>query len=241
MQQTIGMDKLKQKVKQYGDNITVLEEEIDIKLQMQYFKESKAVKRTLDQSKVLEEKDKLFDDGLSLEEKRMLLSKLASINQVEAFRTLEAYRKQPDKSLMEWSVLAYQESKMLLQSTLLDEPPLFISTGLGGKGTKLRYFVVFKVLTNKFFTDAQQQIITSELEYAFKHSNAELEDLRFFSYFATVTGLIPLEVGLKTFFSEIVKHCNELGNFVDPSLIITNARKLSFTEIEKAIDHQNRK
>lgn len=241
MQQRNGMDKLKQKIKQYGNNITVLEEEIDIKLQMQYFKESKAVKQTLDQSKVLKEKDKLFDDGLSLEEKRLLLSRLASVNQVEAFRTLEAYRKQPDKSLMEWSVLAYQESKMLLQSTLLDEPPLFISTGLGGKGTKLRYFIVFKSLANKFFTDAQQQIISGELEYAFKHSNAELEDLRFFSYFATITGLIPLEVGLKTFFAEIVQHCNELGHFVDPSLIITNARKLSFTEIEKAIDHQNRK
>lgn len=227
------------KIKHYGDNVAVLEEEIDLNVQMQYFKESKVVKRELDVSNVLNQKDKLFDDGMSMQDKRLLLSQLASVNQVEAFRTIEAYMKRPDKSLMEWSVLAYQESKMLLQSALLDKPPLFISTGLGGKGTMLRYFIVVKKRESGVFSELQQQIITNELQYRFNDARAEMEELNFYDYFVTVTGLIPLEVGLKSFLSIFVKNCNALGNFIDPSLIITNAKRLSVAEIERAIEGEN--
>lgn len=234
------MDKLewRERIKKYGDNISVLEEEIDLKLQMQYFEASKAVKLTLDKANVLRERHMLFADGISLEQKKLLLSKLASVNEVEAFRTLEAYSRHPDALLMEWSILAYQESKMLLQSSLLDKSPLYISTGLGGKGTKLRYFVVVKTLDSKCFTELQRQIVTNELKYAFNDSNAELEDISFYSNFVTITGLVPLKIGLKTLFSTFIRNSNELGNFVDPSIIITNTRKLSVTEIEQAIEMQ---
>ena len=235
------MESYKDKIKQYGNNILVLEEEIDLKLQMEYLKESAVAKKEINQDQVLKEKNKLFDDGMSLNEKRKLLTKLATINEVEAFRTLEAYRNKPDKSLMEWSVLAYQESKMLLQSTLMDKPPLFISTGLGGKGMKLRYFVVLKAQAKKYFTDFQQQIIIQELDYAFNKNKAELEDLRFFGYFATITALVPLEIGLKKFFADIVKSCNEMGDFVDARMLITNSGKPTLNQIKKAIDSSDKK
>ncbi|MBS2100045.1 hypothetical protein [Carboxylicivirga linearis] len=235
------MESYKEKIKQYGNNIMVLEEEIDLKLQTEYLKESAVVKKEIDQTQVLKDKNKLFDDGMSLNEKRKLLTKLASINEVEAFRTLEAYRNKPDKSLMEWSVLAYQESKMLLQSTLMDKPPLFISTGLGGKGMKLRYFVVIKAQAKKYFTDFQQQIIIQELDYAFNKNKAELEDLRFFGYFATITALVPLETGLKKLFADIIKSCNEMGDFVDTGMLITNSAKPTLNQIKKAIDSSNKK
>ncbi|MCU4166604.1 hypothetical protein [Carboxylicivirga caseinilyticus] len=230
------MKTYKEKIKQYGDNISVLEEEIDLKLQMEYLKESANVKKVLDAVQVLKDKNKLFDDGMSLSDKRILLSKLASVNEVEAFRTLELYKQKPDKSLMEWSVLAYQESKMLLESSLLDKPPLFISTGLGGKGTKLRYFIVIKSIKGKYFSDFQTQVILKEIEYSFKKEEAELEDIRFFGYFATLTVLIPLSVGLKTLLADVVQTCNEMGGFVDKRMLITNSRKLTLNQIKKAIE-----
>lgn len=239
MQQGRSLEKLEERLKAYGDNVTILEEEINLELQMQYFKESKAVKRDLDVSKVLINKDKLYDDDISFEEKRRLLSCLASVKEVEAFRTLEAYLKNPDKTLSEWSILAYQESKMLLQSSLVDQPPLFISTGLGGKGTKLRYFAVVRSKKCNSLTDLQQGIIKKELEYAFKNAEAELEDLAFHGHFAILTCLVPLKVGLKGLFSDIIHKCNELGGFLDTSLMISNSRKLKVTEVEDAIQNNS--
>ncbi len=240
MQNGNEFDKLREKIKEYSGNIAVLEEEIDLKLQMQYFKESKVVKQHLNQLQVMEDKDLLFENSFSVESKRLLLSQLASVNEVEAFRTLELYSKKPDASLIEWSILAFQESKMLLQSGFLDEPPLFISTGLGGKGMKLRYFIVVKAKEGQCFSEVQEQIITSEFEYAFGKDKAEIEELKFYGYIATVCALIPLEVGLKKLFQSVVNNCNSLGGFLDSSFIVTNARKLSLDEIEKAIKAQRK-
>ncbi len=48
-------------------------------------------------------------------------------------------------------MLAFQENKMLLESSLLDENQILISTGLGGKGMKLRYFTVMQTFDRKGF------------------------------------------------------------------------------------------
>jgi hypothetical protein len=67
---------------------------------------------------------------------------------------------------------------MLLQSKFLDENQVFISTGLGGKGSKLRYFVV---LVNSFdkYDKLQQKLIKTELDFFLKKHDAELEQVRF--------------------------------------------------------------
>jgi len=165
-----------------------------------------------------------------------LLCQLASIDDVSAFRTIEKYVSNAEASLNEWAKLAFQESKMLLQSSLLDEAPLFISTGLGGRGTKLRYFVVVPSKNYKPFTTIQERIIQSELDFTFKRHGAEIENIEFFGYFVTITGLIPLKTGLKDFFAEIIQNCNNLGNFLSYSFLVTNVKKLSLGEIEDAID-----
>jgi len=92
-----------------------------------------------------------------------MLVKLASINSVEAFRTIERYLKEPNHSLRDWAKLAFQESKLLLESKLLDENQVLISTGLGGKGMKLRYFTVILSDTGENLTKIQKKIINSEL------------------------------------------------------------------------------
>lgn len=222
-------------LKKHPENIAVLEHEIDIALQIQYFKESKAIKKELDSQEVLGSKDLLFGDEMTLEHKRALLSNLASVNDVEAYRTIEKYLNQPDESLKEWAILAYQESKMLMESSLLDQAPLFISTGLGGKGKKLRYFIVVITRDKRPLSELHQKVIRSEFEFGFSGQGAELEDIDYYGYMATITGVVPLSVGLKDLLLGIVKQCNELGDFLSPSFMVTNVKKMSFEEIEKAI------
>ena len=69
-------------------------------------------------------------------------SYLATLDDVSVYRAIENFSKQ-DTPLKKWAIIALQQSRMLLQSTLLDDPGVFISTGLGGQGLLLRYFCVF--------------------------------------------------------------------------------------------------
>lgn len=239
MEKLNGTDKMQELIEKYAGNIAILEEEIDVKLQLQYFKESKLQKKNLDKSEVLQKKEMLFNPEVTLTDKKLLLCQLASVNEVEAFRMLESYKTNPDKALADWSVLAYQESKMLLQSTLLDDKPLFISTGLGGKGNRLRYFIV--LLTNDYraFSNYQEELVRGEVRYSCNMSKAELEEIEFYGYFATVQALVPIDVSLKKMLSDIITKCNEIGDFLNSSLLVTNVKKLSLGEIESLIDKSN--
>jgi hypothetical protein len=234
-----GIDKMQELIDKYAGNVAILEEEIDVKLQLQYFNESKLQKKNLDKKVVLQKKEMLFNPDVTLTDKKLLLCQLASVNEVEAFRMLESYKANPDKALADWSVLAYQESKMLLQSTLLDDKPLFISTGLGGKGHRLRYFIVMLTNDHRAFSTYQEELVKGEVELGCNLNKAVLEEIEFYGYFATVQALVPIDVSLKKMLSDIVANCNDIGNFLNSSLLVTNVKKLSLGEIELLIDKNN--
>ena len=78
-----------------------------------------------------------------MEERKSILKNLASIDSIDAFRAIEKYNQSPLPELKEWTILSLQQSRMIIQSSLLDEQQVFISTGLGGKKDKLRYFLIF--------------------------------------------------------------------------------------------------
>jgi hypothetical protein len=56
-------------------------------------------------------------------------------------------------SLKDWAALSLQESRMTLESSLLDENQVIISTGLGGKAKKLRYFAVIAAKRRENFSE----------------------------------------------------------------------------------------
>ncbi|MCU4157998.1 hypothetical protein J1N10_18635 [Carboxylicivirga sp. A043] len=236
MKEKKGDKEIDQLLRSYSDNISVLEEAIDVSLQAKYFKESKQQKATIDKTLILEQKDKLFDPNVSIEDKKVLLCQLASLNEVEAFHTIEKYKEQADVALGQWAILAYQESKMLMQSVFLDHKPIFISTGLGGKGKLLRYFVVIFTRNKAVFSPFQEELVESEVRFAFKGEGAELEEMGFRGCYVAFTGLVSLNTGLKKLLSGIIKQCNELGDFLDTSILVTNVKKLSAGEIEYMLD-----
>ncbi len=61
---------------------------------------------------------------------------------MECYRAIESFIEEAEEALGFLGILALNESRMLLESKILDENQVFISTGLGGKDEKLRYFVV---------------------------------------------------------------------------------------------------
>lgn len=214
----------------------ILEEQIDIDVQLDYFESSKETKKTLDIEETFNMKESLFSDDLSMDEKKSLMVRLACINKVEAFRTLEKYRQNPDPELKDWAALAMQESKMLLESSLLDENQVFISTGLGGKGNKLRYFIVFLAKKAITLSDLQKKIIDTEVGYLFKKYEAEIEEINFFNNITSIKAVIPIHVQLNQMFEEAIENCNQFGDFLQMNFIVTNVKELSLDEINEVLE-----
>ncbi|MDP4206100.1 MAG: hypothetical protein Q8859_08900 [Bacteroidota bacterium] len=232
-------NKIREALSQIPEKFCVLEDQINIELQMQYFRYSKRLKNNVDTDKIMNNKELLFTEEISPKEKKILLAKLAGIDSVEAFRTIERYCNQADSELKEWAILALQESRMILQNSLLGEDQVFISTGLGGRGNKLRYFIVLPKKELTEFTPVQEKVIRNEIDFTFPKHETELENLKFFKGFATFTALVPIQCDFQVIFNNLLQDCNEFGNFIDEDIIITNVRYLSEEEIRVFLEQKS--
>jgi len=139
--------------------------------------------------------------------------------------------------LKDWSILSLQESRLLLESKLLEENQVFISTGLGGLRGKLRYFIALFSESNNDFSDIQRNLIQSEFDYIFPKFEAEVEKVEFFTNYATIVGLIPLNIPVKDPIKSAIDECNNLGNFIKQGFLITNVKILSTLEIENLLNN----
>jgi len=228
--------KIQEAISSLPENFSILEEQIDVELQMEYFNYGRDLKEIFPDELIMQHQTDLFDPHIPIDEKKNILVLLASQDKVEAFRTIEKYAKNPDPELREWSILALQESRMVLQSSLMDEQQVYISTGLGGKEQKLRYFVVFigneKVIN---YSAIQQKLISNELEYAVKKNKGIVEEIKFDENLAISTLLLPVKSDIQSVFNSIIYECNQYGDFVRRDIIITNVKRMSVIEIRRFI------
>ncbi|HSM48876.1 MAG TPA: hypothetical protein VK872_13735, partial [Draconibacterium sp.] len=156
----------------------------------------------------------------------------AAMDNVKAFRTIEKFVAIAEGEIKQWAVLALQESRMLIQSSLLEEQQVFISTGLGGKGQKLRYYVVFiNKKQSEILTGTQQKLLKDELIYELNQNGGEFESMDFSEGFSTVLVMLPLQTDLKKLFRNIIDECNQYGDFLDDDMIVTNVKVMSRNEI----------
>ena len=224
-------DKLQQLSNLITDNFNVIDEPIDIKLQMEYFKRSKNV-RMKNGDVELDDICDLSNPDLDDEQLRDRMILLASIDDPKAYRIIEEYTKNKSNRQHAWAMMALQESRMLIEGNLLNERQVFVSTGLGGKGKLLRYFVALIGNNVDEFAPYQQHIIQSEFETALKNNRSDLENIQFQGKYAALTVLIPLDVPCHQTLLSAVDECNMYGNFLRSDFLITNVKMLSFDEID---------
>lgn len=223
----------------YSDNpqgLNIIEEQIDLDIQMNYFKRSGMLKKhVFSFDEILEKLPILYDPDARLEEKRDELICLASFDNVEAFRILEKFKEESEGEIKLWAAMAYRESKMLLESSLLDEDQILISTGLGGKGTRLRYFVCLVHRNEEPYTDVQEKLIREEFESSAERSEAEIESLVFENQYVKVSILIPINASVKSVVDPVIEVGEEFGDFIDEHVIITNVRTFTNDEINDIV------
>lgn len=214
-------------------SLKVLEQQIDMDLQLEYYECSKRMREEVADEWVFENAKYLNEPGYALQLKREILARLATVEKVACYRYIEAYYEEAEPELRDWVVMALNESRMLLESRLLDESQVFISTGLGGKEKKLRYFVVLVSRSKLDLNETQKKVIHNEFDYILKKYDAEVEEGNFSEYMASLLLLLPMNHSLKTVIQEAIIECNKYGDFLNEDFIVTNVKTLSFTEIKK--------
>lgn len=231
-------EKIREMLGDSHGSFSVLEHRIDMDLQVEYYECSRKLNAELDEQWALDHMQYLKEPGYSKEVKKNILARLATIDRVECYRAIESYLEEADESLRDWALLSLNESRMQIECKLLDENQVFISTGLGGKEKKLRYFVVLISRRRQELTMTQKKVIQNEFELVLKKYEAEMEEIRFSGYLATILLLLPIHHSMKSVFQEAINECNQYGDFLNDHFIVTNVRILSFREIEEFIEQQ---
>jgi hypothetical protein len=216
----------------------IFEHQVPIETQMEYFMYSNRLRELLPGSteKTFEQfATILFDSTGLLDKKKKILSALAVSREVKAHRMLQEYVQNPDKELKDWAHMALMESRVMLESELTEERQIYISSGLGGKGYKMRFYILLLSSTGEQFLDYQQQVIEREFAFALHKDDCEIEELTIKTNYAELIILAPIQINIKRFIENIVSECNQYGNFIANSITITNVKRLAENEIAQII------
>jgi hypothetical protein len=217
----------------------ILERRVPVEQQMAYFKYSDRIRR---EWTGMEEDDYsgyvagLWNSELSKDEKKRILSILASSKQVRAYRLLEQYVQDPDPQLVNWAYMALMESRIMLESELSGEKQIYISTGLGGRGEKLRFYVLILSAGGNLFLDYQREVIEKEFGYSLPQNDCEIERLTVGDRYVELVFLIPVQTDIRKILEDVIRECNLYGNFLSEIFTVTNVKELDQEEINQIVE-----
>ena len=226
-----------------GDKFHILEYRVPVEQQLEYFKYSFLMRK--EDLKISENEyhtcqEKLENVNHPKEEKKAILTMLAATSDIRAYRLLERYTQHPDKELVNWASMALMECRIAIESELSGERQIYISTGLGGKDNKLRFYVLILSLKGASFADYQREVIEKEVGFYLLKSECEIERLTIKDNYVELVFLNPVTVDIRKILENIVLECNLYGNFLSSRIIITNVKEFSQKEVNQIIEKEKR-
>ena len=243
-------DRFQKFLNQTGGDFHILEHQVPLETQMEYFKHSNRIRNFIGPLKSTTNAeggdyepfiDELFNPETEKSEKKLLLSLLAVSKKIKAYRVIEKYLQAPDKELTDWAYMALMESRMTLESELSDEKCIYISTGLGGKGKKLRFYILLLSTSGDPFLNYQQQVIEREFAFTLSKEDSEIEKCTFHGNYIEMLILAPIRSDIKKILRHVIQECNQYGDFISDMVTVTNVKKLTDDEIAKIIEsHANK-
>ena len=219
----------------------ILEQRVPVELQMEYFKYSEQVRKERAKPDLNDMDYTAFRESLSNPEsttdyKKYILSMLATSREVKAYRMLEDYVQHPDEDVSNWAYMALMESRISLESELSDEKQIYISTGLGGKGEKLRFYVLMLSRDRKPFLEYKRKVIEREFAYFLPKADCEIERLTIGEQYVELVFLIPVRADIKLTLDKVINECNQYGDFLSDIFTITNVKELTEQEVTDIIN-----
>ena len=241
------LNRLRNSLGKIEGRLHVLEQQVAVETQIEYFKNSDMMRRSPDRAtypttdeeceltyQMLRENEELTRDN-----KRRLLTLLALSKNVKAYRMLQEYAEAPDADVADWTYMALMDCRISLESDLSEEKQIYISTGLGGKGEKLRFYLLLFARNKIPFQDYQQQTIERELVYTLSQYDCEIERLTMEDLYVEMLFLMPVLTDLKSVMNQIINECNQYGNFLSNVFTVTNVKQLSREEIEEILNKKD--
>jgi len=211
-------------------NLHVLETNVPIEKQMEYFRYSEKIKEvdTSSDEPVDELIEILNSNESTVSKIKFALVCLASSGNVKAYRAIEAYNGIHSD---DWSSMALLQAKITLQTQFSDEKQIFISSGLGGKEDLIRFYAFLKSTDRKYFSEYQRNLIEKEIPYYIERYKGISEEIDIKENYFTILFLVQFRVDVKKMMEDAVSECNQYGNFIDKRFIITNMKIFSDEEI----------
>jgi hypothetical protein len=226
-----------------GDEISIIELRVPVETQMEYFKFSNKIREDnlhIDPDTVDACIRRLNDADTPDENKKPLLSALALSRSVKAYRFLEEFRAaQVGGSLNDWAGMALMECRIALESELLDEKRIYISTGLGGRDNLLRYQVIMIAENETPFLPFQRDMIERDMPLGLSAAGCEVERITVSDIYFEMLMLAPVSANIREALSDAAAECNNYGNFISPKVTVTNIRELSDQEIRQMISRSS--
>lgn len=222
-------NKLREIATKNPDSVKIIETNVDPDTQLEFFE---LIQKFGNQNinKTPEQLESQLVNETNHNKIKELLSQLTVSGTVEAYRIIEKYVESAPEDLKKWAYLAYQQSKMFLESSLLDEESIiYIASGLGGLGYRLRYF--FALVGKSILTDGQIKLAKGEVEYYLKKNDAIIEEIDAIDKFILLKALIPVHVEVILLMQEIVSEINQYGDFLRENVFITNEKIPDISEL----------
>ena len=226
-----------------GGRFHILENRVPVEQQMEYFNYSRKLrqrKHKIKESDYNLYREKLENVELPKEEKKKILTILALSAEVHAYRLLEHYMQQPDEELENWASMALMESRIAIESDLSGEKQIYISSGLGGKLGKMRFYVLISSASGAPFEDYQRKVIEKEFGYLMPQKDCEIERLTIKDSYLELVFLIPITADLRKILEILVSECNVYGNFLSQTFTVTNVKEFSQDEVNQILAKKER-
>ena len=176
-----------------------------------------------------ETKDKLATEKEE-ETLKSLTIQLASIGSVASLRALETYEKQAPERIREWVQLSIVQCRIKVEQDLSDESVAYITTGLGGKDDKIRYYVATK--STEQLTPKHVQFAREEFHDLSKEWSSELETVENMENFLLFKMLIPVNAAIPDMLLEGIKRCG----FLSAQFWLNNMQKPTYKDLKKWIE-----
>ncbi len=182
----------------------------------------------------------LFNPSAPLDHKKETLAVLAHRGTLEAYKTIEKFLETSEQALKDWGILALQECRMFLESSLSDRNVGILMTGLGGENNRLRYYLAVRSRSDAALTDAQKETVERSFSYICSKFDSILEETQPHQYYVTMKVLIPMDVAVADIIEGGIDECNIFGDFLDENYYVTNVKIPTEAEIQHHIREMGR-
>lgn len=173
-----------------------------------------------------------WKDLKSKEAIKELLVILSKIGDIKSYRLIEKIIDTKNLEIIEFAHVALKFARLNLENQLSNESIAFVSSGLGGKDNRLRYYFVIK--SEKKIEKEKELIIVDELLKICKRSDSEFEEIENQGNYVLIKVLVSIDFAIGNVIDQLINKCP----FVDEGYLCTNVEKPTNKFINKWINDE---